>query len=109
MRWPRTQAERPVDSDYVICSLGSLRDYCTEDGKRRRNVTNLSSNLTILLVRLATRCARLGVRLAMLRLGSHLSRIFGEGPNFQISDGPSESPPKFETLDLGCIDDDFCK
>ena len=38
-----------------------------------------------------------------------MNRIFGEGPNFQISDGPSESPPNFERLVLDCVDADFCK
>ena len=36
-----------------------------------------------------------------------LNRIFGEGPDVHISDGPSESPSKFERLVLGCIDTDL--
>ena len=35
--------------------------------------------------------------------------VFGDGPNFEVSDGPSESPPNFERLVLGCIDANFCK
>ena len=38
-----------------------------------------------------------------------LSRIFGEGPNFQISDGQSESSPNFASLVVGCFDADFRK
>ena len=39
----------------------------------------------------------------------NLDMIFGEGQNFQTSDGPSESPPKFERRDLGRIDADLCR
>ena len=35
--------------------------------------------------------------------------IFGEGQHDQISDGPSESPPNFEKLVLGCVDANFIK